>query len=379
MGNIGIEKPHERRSSSMSSIRIWKHENMQWISGVALCTVAVTFIFLLMLYGTTYKQVTLVVNGEEQTVTTRQWKLDKLLDEQSIVFDVHDRISLPTHSKLKDGDTILIQHTHPLAIVADGQQLVVHTIGNTVSNALKDLNIQLGMFDKTVPVLEAPVKAGDSVRIIRVEKAYKEVEKELPFKIVKTKDTKLAKGKESVVNEGQQGVLIETVESTYEDGILTFERVMDTTLAAVSVDKVVAVGTKNPVTVLSATSPAVQKITKKGVTFSVKQILSNVVLTAYDAGFQSTGKTKEDSQYGITFSGTTVTEGRTIAVDPKVIPMGWWVYIEGYGFRRAEDKGSGVNGKHIDIYYEDGDFANNFGKKRGATVYVVGPNKPQAN
>jgi uncharacterized protein YabE (DUF348 family)/3D (Asp-Asp-Asp) domain-containing protein len=379
LGSIELEKPHGRRSSSMSSVRNWKHENMQWISGVALCTVAVTFIFLLMLYGTSYKQVTLVVNGEEQTVTTRQWKLDKLLDEQSIVFDVHDRISLPSHSKLKDGDKILIQHTHPLAIVADGEQLIVHTTGNTVSDALKDLNIRLDMLDKTVPALEKPVKAGDSVRIIRVEKVYKDVEKELPFNIVKTKDTKLAKGKESVVNEGQQGKLIETVESTYEDGVLTFERVMDTTLAAASVDKVVAVGTKNPVTVLSATSPAIQKITKKGVTFSVKQILSNVVLTAYDAGFQSTGKTAEDPQYGITFSGATVTEGRTIAVDPNVIPIGWWVYIEGYGFRRAEDKGSGVKGKHIDIYYEDGDYANEFGKKRGATVYVVGPNKPQAN
>jgi uncharacterized protein YabE (DUF348 family)/3D (Asp-Asp-Asp) domain-containing protein len=378
LGNT-MTKPHGRRSSSMSSARSWKHENMQWISGVALCTIAVTIIFLLMLYGTTYKQVTLIVNGEEQTVTTRQWKVDKLLKEQSIVFDVHDRISLPAHSKLRDGDKISIEHTHPLAIIVDGQQSVVHTSGNTVSEAIEDLNIRLNMFDKTVPSLEAPVDAGDSVRIIRVEKVLKAVEKELPFNVVKTKDAKLAKGKESVVNEGQEGMLIETVESTFEDGILTVERVLDTTLAAASVDKVVAVGTKSPVTVLSASSPAIQKITKKGVTFSVKQILNSVTLTAYDAGFESTGKTKGDAQYGITYSGTTVKEGRTIAVDPKVIPMGWWVYIEGYGFRRAEDKGSGVKGKHIDIYFDDGDYANKFGKKRGATVYIVGPNKPQTN
>jgi uncharacterized protein YabE (DUF348 family)/3D (Asp-Asp-Asp) domain-containing protein len=367
LGNTAITKPHGRRSSSMSSVRSWKHENMQWISGVALCTIAVTIVFLLMLYGTTYKQVTLIVNGEEQTVTTRQWKVDKLLKEQSIVFDVHDRISLPARSKLKDGDMISIEHTHPLAIIVDGQQSVVHTTGNTVSEAIKDLNIRLNMFDKTVPSLEAPVDAGDSVRIIRVEKVLKAVEKELPFNIVKTKDAKLAKGKESVVNEGQEGMLIETVESTFEDGILTVERVLDTTLAAASVDKVVAVGTKNPVTVLSASSPAIQKITKKGVTFSVKQILNSVTLTAYDAGFESTGKTKEHAQYGITYSGTTVKEGRTIAVDPKVIPMGWW------------DKGSGVKGKHIDIYFDDGEYANEFGRKRGATVYIVGPNKPQTN
>lgn len=379
MGNIEIDKPHERRSSSMSSARSWKHENMRKISVVALSSIALTFLFLLMLYGTSYKEVTLIIDGEEQTVTTRQWKLERLLDEQSIVFDIHDRISLPAHSKLKHGDTITIQHTHPLAVVVDGQQLVVHTIGNTVSEALEDLNIPLNLFDKTLPALGDAIKAGDTVRIIRVEKAYKDVERGLPFKIVKTKDTKLAKGKEALVSEGQEGILIETVEYTYEDGILTFERVMDTTLAAASVDEVVAVGTRNPVTVLSASSPSVQEVTKKGVTFSVKQILTGVELTAYDANFQSTGKTPDDPQYGITFSGTTVEEGRTIAVDPKVIPMGWWVYIEGYGFRRAEDKGSGVQGKHIDIYFEDGDYANEFGRKRGATVYVVGPNKPQMN
>jgi 3D (Asp-Asp-Asp) domain-containing protein len=52
---------------------------------------------------------------------------------------------------------------------------------------------------------------------------------------------------------------------------------------------------------------------------------------------------------GITATGTTVTAGRTIAVDPSVIPYGTQVYIEGYGFRTAEDCGSAVGGKHLDI------------------------------
>lgn len=52
---------------------------------------------------------------------------------------------------------------------------------------------------------------------------------------------------------------------------------------------------------------------------------------------------------GRTATGTTTTAGRTIAVDPKVIPFGTEVYIEGWGYRIAEDSG-GFTGNIVDIY-----------------------------
>lgn len=52
---------------------------------------------------------------------------------------------------------------------------------------------------------------------------------------------------------------------------------------------------------------------------------------------------------GITATGTKVTAGRTVAVDPKVIPYGTQIYIEGYGWRIAEDCGGAVKNKQIDI------------------------------
>lgn len=41
--------------------------------------------------------------------------------------------------------------------------------------------------------------------------------------------------------------------------------------------------------------------------------------------------------------------GQTIAVDPSVIGKLQWVNIDGYGLRRAEDCGGGVQGNHIDV------------------------------
>jgi 3D (Asp-Asp-Asp) domain-containing protein len=174
-------------------------------------------------------------------------------------------------------------------------------------------------------------------------------------------------------------VLVKRTERVYEDGKLVAERVLAKEVQKPSVDQVVAVGTKKPEVMAasySAGSGDVRTIQLGGQRVKVRQVLNNVTLTAYSAGPASTGKSPGDPGYGVTASGTKVKEGRTIAVDPDVIPLGWWVYIEGIGFRRAEDRGSAVKGKKIDIYYDSEKTANKFGTKRGYTVYVIGPVKP---
>lgn len=43
-----------------------------------------------------------------------------------------------------------------------------------------------------------------------------------------------------------------------------------------------------------------------------------------------------------------------IAVDPRVIPLGTRVYVDGVGLRTAADTGGSIKGNFIDIYYEPG-------------------------
>lgn len=72
-----------------------------------------------------------------------------------------------------------------------------------------------------------------------------------------------------------------------------------------------------------------------------------------------------------TASGTTPTEGRTIAVDSSIIPLGSRVYIEGYGVFIAEDTGGAIKNNKIDVFVSSHSRAYELGVQY-ANVYLLG-------
>lgn len=61
--------------------------------------------------------------------------------------------------------------------------------------------------------------------------------------------------------------------------------------------------------------------------------------------------------------GTPVTPGYTVAVDPKVIPLGSTIYVEGIGTFKAEDVGGAIKNKRIDIAFGSHQEAMKYGVK----------------
>lgn len=320
------------------------------------------------------KTVELVVNGNSEMIETKVTYVQDLLAEQGITITPHDLITAPLTDKLQHHDRIEIEYAVPVTIEVDNQSSQMFTTVKTVGQLIKQVGIQLGEFDVVQPGLQEQLKPGDYVRVSRIEKRLESETEIIPYEIITKQDSTISKGKEKVVQEGQPGLVEHTYERVYADGELVEERLVDTKVQTEAVNRIVAIGTRSDVVILSASSPDVQTVTKDGITFGVKKVIE-ATLTAYDPGEESTGKTEDHPQYGITYTGTKVKEGRTAAVDPKVIPLGWWIYIEGYGFRRAEDKGSGVKGNWVDIYFDSHEIAENFGKKKGV-VYIIGPEHP---
>lgn len=97
--------------------------------------------------------------------------------------------------------------------------------------------------------------------------------------------------------------------------------------------------------------------------------LGEFKLTAYCPCAKCCGKWAN----GITATGTTATEGRTIAVDPRVIPYGSSVTIyfaDGASHSyTAEDCGGAIKGNRIDVFFDSHGAARAFGVQ-SAMVYV---------
>ena len=81
------------------------------------------------------------------------------------------------------------------------------------------------------------------------------------------------------------------------------------------------------------------------------------VATAYCSCSRCCGKSD-----GITATGTKAKAGRTIAVDPKKIPLGSKVIIDGNEYI-AEDVGGAIKGNKVDIYFDSHSEALKFGRK----------------
>jgi 3D (Asp-Asp-Asp) domain-containing protein len=63
-----------------------------------------------------------------------------------------------------------------------------------------------------------------------------------------------------------------------------------------------------------------------------------------------------------TFTGTVPIRG-TVAVDPKVIPLGTRLWVEGYGPGIAVDTGGAIRGRKVDLFMTSRSECLNFGRR----------------
>ncbi|MCP4581864.1 MAG: hypothetical protein GY839_09605 [candidate division Zixibacteria bacterium] len=87
----------------------------------------------------------------------------------------------------------------------------------------------------------------------------------------------------------------------------------------------------------------------------------------------------ENRFHGITYSGVPAKANHTVAVDPRVVPLGGWLYIENLGWYRAEDTGNMIKGNRLDICVETRTEAMKWGKRKMQVWFLSPEQFAQAN
>lgn len=225
-----------------------------------------------------------------------------------------------------------------ITVKADGLTMELMSAPVTVAEMLNTYGIHVGKDDIVEPSLDEQLTEGAEVIIQRITFDEITVSEEVPFKVkVKETDQLPAKTKK-VVQKGVKGEDEVTYKVTYADGKEIERKEIDRERVKEPVTKIVE---KSTVGLING-----KEYSRK---FTVKAY-------SYTGG-------------GRTASGLPAAVGR-IAVDPRVIPLGTRVYVEGYGFATAADTGGNIKGKTIDVYYNSAGQCRSWGC-RNVTIYIL--------
>nr|WP_279665593.1 G5 and 3D domain-containing protein [Ectobacillus ponti] len=292
----------------------------------------------------------ITVDGEKQELLSTAKTVDELLKERNIQLGEHDVVKPGRGSALKGGENITVEHAFMVSLTVGGQQQQVWSTSITVADLLKKQQVALNELDKVQPSLETIVKKDTAVAVVKVEKVTDVVEVDVPFAEVKKQDPNMDAGTQQVLQQGEAGKLQRTFEVVKENGAEVSRTLQQEVKLKESKERIVAVGTR-------AVASAAPDLSSRGEGNVVKEFYVEATsYSPYCGGCEGT------SAGGYNYKANP--NMKLIAVDPRLIPLGTKVWVEGYGYAVAGDTGGAIKGYRIDVLMPTEAQASAWGRKR---------------
>ena len=338
---------------------------MRFKKGVAtVFTLLFTFTAMVSYAAPQYFDVEIIDGKSTFGLATAGTTVEELLANSGVEVSEYDMVTPGLDSYVNSSQTVVVQRVKKVSVTVSGETVQYLTTADTVGDFLKEKSIDVNYHDIINLPLETKLKTDNELEIVRVVRRIVKEETEVPFETKTVRDTSLSISDSKILTQGVTGIDCQTYEVVLHDGVEITRELVSKERTREPVAEVKAVG---------AASGGV-RLLEKGDDFSYSKVIT-CNATAYDLSFQSCGKWPGDPGYGITASGTHAKYG-TVAVDPRVIPLGTRMYIEStdgsfvYGYCVAEDTGGAIKGNTVDLFFSSYNECMQFGR-RSVKVYIL--------
>jgi uncharacterized protein YabE (DUF348 family)/3D (Asp-Asp-Asp) domain-containing protein len=353
--------------------------------GIMSLGVIVTSIFAIMhsnLTEVNMNEVTIVENGERNTITTEAETVLELMTDGEVQFGNFDELDVEIDDVVYDGMEIEITRANPVIINDGGTRFHTMVTESDVFEVLDKHNIELGDDDLLEIVKTNTNALGEEIQInptavtsfagsiveIEVTRVHFEVESNfeeitLETEYIYTDD--LLEGEREVQVEGSPRTYETIIESEFRNGEFYEIVSEETNVVDEGVSRVVAIGTYVPAPPPPAapTNAGNAKTTTPDTGGDLESFTANV--TAFLATCPGcTGITANgtDVRTTTTFSDSTFGTVRIIAADRK-FPFGTIINVSGVGNAIVLDRGGSVTGNVLDLLMGANDNPLQFGRQ----------------
>lgn len=255
-------------------------------------------------------------------------------------YNRHDLVWPVPETPLTAGLHVFVERATVIDLSVGGDESArVYSHGHTVGDLLAERGVELSKGDIVTPTLSTPLRNDLAISVTVIRETSEFEDTPIPFTTIFRDDPLLPQGEDRLVQEGEDGFVRREYSVVYENGE-EVSRDLLSEMWVMPTDRIVAQGT----TIVTAAPVVAAPAAPDGEPQCARTL--TVWATWYTAA--SAGGS------GTTACGTTVRKG-TVAVDPRVIPLGTRMYIPGYGYGVAEDTGGAVIGNIIDLGYGPND------------------------
>jgi uncharacterized protein YabE (DUF348 family) len=192
------------------------------------------------------RHVRLVVDGHRRRVVARGLTVGEVLRDLGLEPSAKDHVYPDPSTKVTPSTTIYVRNAIHAVVRVDGLRRDIVSSADTVRHLLEQADISLSSHDYVYPTRSSVPYDGEWIRVVRVRYITDSVNVSLPYSYVTRHDSSMESGSSEVVQQGREGLEVDTYSVLLEDG----QRVSSSLISSQTVrqprDYIVRVGTKAP-------------------------------------------------------------------------------------------------------------------------------------